>query len=140
VPQASPSDLAFKINRLFEEANWEELRSVLHEDVEVRSFVSPGRTLHGIDAVLASTGEARGTLYNVKLDTIRELSPTVAVGTGSVRYEHPDGGIATTHTAWVWRFEDGKLLRSFTFGTLDDALKAAEAEIDDTSDDDEPSV
>jgi hypothetical protein len=140
MPPASPSDLAFKINRLFAEANWEELRSVLHEDVEVRSFVSPGRTLRGVDAVLASSEEARGTLYNVKLDTIRELSPTVAVGTGSVRYEHPDGGIATTHTAWVWRFEDERLLRSFTFGTLDDALKAAEAEIDDTSDDDEPSV
>jgi hypothetical protein len=140
VPPASPADLAYKINRLFAEANWDELRSVLHEDVEVRSFLSPGRTLRGVDAVLTSSGEARGTLYNVKLDTIRELSPTVAVGTGSVRYEHPDGGVATTQTAWMWRFEDGKLLRSLAFGSLDDALQAAESEIDDTADDDEPSV
>lgn len=137
---ASPTDLAHKINRLFAEADWEELRSVLHEDVEVRSFLSPGRTLHGIDDVVSSSADARGTLYNVAFDTIRELSPTVAVATGSVRYEHPDGGLATTHAAWVWRFEDGKLLHSFAFRSLDDALQAAELELDDASEDVEPPV
>jgi len=140
VTPASPTELAYRINRLFEEADWEELRSVLHEDVEVRSFLSPGRTLHGIDDVVSSSEGARGTLYNVAFDTIRELSPSVAVGTGSVRYEHPDGGIATTHAAWVWRFEDGKLLHSFAFRSLDDALQAAELELDEASEDVDPPV
>jgi hypothetical protein len=129
----SPSQLARRMNRAFLDGHLDVLETLLDEKAEIASFLAPDEVLSGPRAIMAASRQARGaSVYSVSLDTVRSLSATVAVGTGSVRYPMKDGHtIATSRAAWLWKWHDGLLLRSVHYPSEADALAHYDPDADD---------
>jgi hypothetical protein len=128
---SSPSQLARRINDAFAAGRIEELSELVHEKAEVASYLAPD-TITGRDAVIDACRHARQDgIYEMTLYDTRELGPTVAVGTGSVRHRKDNHVIAQTQAAWLWKFEEGQLLRSAPYRSEDDAQSAYDPGVDD---------
>jgi hypothetical protein len=101
------------------EACAEALLTHASEDVEVSSYTSQGRVLHGRDEVREYLGARRNS--GVTLDsnawTFEERDDTVIV-TASVRVHRPDGSLADAQVQWIYGFgEDGRV-RKTSFAPL----------------------
>lgn len=128
---ATPSDLARRMNRAFLYGDLDGLEAMVHEKAEIASYLAPGRVLRGCDAVMDALRRAMNeSVYNIVVDSTRDLSHTVAMGTGSVRYAKDDNTIAMTQAAWLWKWEDGRLLRARHYPSVDVALSDYDPDID----------
>jgi len=128
---SSPSQLARRINTAFMEGRIEDLAALIHEKAEVASYLAPDR-LSGRDALMDALRHARRDgVYETTLYRVRELGPTVAVGTGSVRHRKDNHVIAQTQAAWLWKFEDEQLLRSAYYPSEGHACSAYDPNADD---------
>jgi hypothetical protein len=127
----TPSVLARRMNRAFLEARLDELEELIDDKAEIASFLDPEEILRGRDAIMDASRRAReSTIYSVTLYTVRSLSATVALGTGSVRYPRNDA-IATSQAAWLWKWHEGRLVRSVHYPSEDEALAHYDHEADD---------
>jgi hypothetical protein len=127
----TPSVLARRMNRAFLEARLDELEVLIDDKAEIASFLDPEQILRGRDAIMDASRRARQTsVFSVALHTVRNLSATVALGTGSVRYPRNDA-IATSQAAWLWKWHEGRLVRSVHYPTEDEALAHYDDEADD---------
>jgi hypothetical protein len=127
----TPSVLARRMNRAFLEARLDELEILIDDKAEIASFLDPEQILRGRDAIMDASRRARETsIFSVTLYTVRSLSATVALGAGSVRYPRNDA-IATSQAAWLWKWHDGRLLRSVHYPSEDEALANYDHEADD---------
>jgi ketosteroid isomerase-like protein len=123
--------LAKRFNALYGEGDFAEIRRLLHPDVVVASRIAD-TVLAGPDDVLAAAKAASESSFAIAIDRVEDLSETVALGEGSVRYRRPGTNvIATSHVAWLWRFEDGRLIRAVTYHDVAEAEAAFDAEADD---------
>jgi hypothetical protein len=119
------------MNRAFLEGRLDELDALVDEKAEIASFLDPDRILRGREAIMEASRRAReASVFSVTLFTVRNLSGTVAVGAGTVRYPKDDA-IATSQTAWLWKWHEGRLLRSVHYPTEAEALAHYDPEADD---------
>jgi hypothetical protein len=127
----TPSVLTRRMNRAFQESRLDELDALVDDKAEIASFMEPTQILRGREAIMDVSRRARdASIFSVTLYTVRNLSAAVALGTGSVRYPKNDA-IATSQTAWLWKWVDGRLLRSVHYQTESEALAHYDAEADD---------
>jgi hypothetical protein len=119
------------LNQAFLAGHLEEVAELVPKKAEVASYLAPD-VLSGRNPIIDALRRARANgMYEIRLDTVTDLSSTVAIGTGSVRHEKPNHVIATTRAAWLWRFEDGLLVRSMHYPSESDARLAYERSKDE---------
>jgi ketosteroid isomerase-like protein len=116
------SSIAWEINHAWRAKDLARLDILLADDVELTSYLTGGRAVTGKAMVLDAVRRAAETMYELTISTIEDLTPVLALGTGSVRYEGADRVLVTTPAAWVWTFSEGRLTSGRTFRTRADAL------------------
>jgi hypothetical protein len=121
------------LNGAFLAGHLGEVAELVHEKAEVASYLAPD-VLSGRAAIIEPLRRARENgMYEIRLDTVTDLSTTAATGTGSVRHEEANHVIATTRAAWLWSFEGGLLLRSMHYPSESEArlpYERSEDEVD----------
>jgi hypothetical protein len=124
---AGPSERALRIVEAMANGQTDVLDSLIHPDMVLSSFLVPDRVLRGRDEVLRTVRERVGPMYDLHVRTVEDLSPTAAVGSGSVRYTSQAGVITTQQLHWLWTFDEaGLMTSSTTFSSLDAALSRFE--------------
>lgn len=111
---ASASDLVRRAYRAFATRDFEVLRSLCHDSLELRPVDGlglVGETLYGFDAVQAwvHRHRERGLEVSIWMRTLEDVSPDTALGVGVVSERGRTGhGYAAT-VAWTWHLSGGRI-------------------------------
>jgi hypothetical protein len=117
-----PSERALRVTDAFSRGDIDLVLSLIHPDMVLSSYLVPERTIRGRDEVVQTIRERVGPMYEMHLDTTEDLSSTVALGSGSVRYSS-DGVVTTRSLYWLWTFDEaGLLTSSTTCSSLNEAM------------------
>jgi len=116
-----------RLEAAYDHRDLEQLRALIHADCVVASLsIGGGQTIHGRDAIVAELAQRadHDWVFQMTLETYRELDPATLLITGAVRRRVGRGGHAMTSVAWLNAFAEGALVSSRTYSCETVALAA----------------